>query len=117
MVKGGMLKVRITFGDLRYLTIFVETKTETMNKTHCLKTIQPYFDRCWEQTKTFEVRKNDRDFQAGDTVILQEYNPENNTYTGRELRCCIMYVLYDFDAIEKGYVVFSLSFDEYIGNK
>lgn len=27
MVKGGMLKVRITFGDLRYLTIFVETKT------------------------------------------------------------------------------------------
>ena len=27
-----MLKVRVMFGDLRYLTIFVETKTETMNK-------------------------------------------------------------------------------------
>lgn len=27
-----MLKVRITFGGLRYLTIFVETKIETMNK-------------------------------------------------------------------------------------
>ena len=25
----GMLKVRITFDNLRYLTIFVETKTET----------------------------------------------------------------------------------------
>ena len=25
----GMLKVRTTFGNLRYLTIFVETKTET----------------------------------------------------------------------------------------
>ena len=27
MVKGGMLKVRTTFDNLRYLTIFVETKT------------------------------------------------------------------------------------------
>ena len=28
----GILKMRIRFGDLRCLTIFVETKTETMNK-------------------------------------------------------------------------------------
>ena len=29
VVMDGMLKVRTTFGNLRYLTIFVETKTET----------------------------------------------------------------------------------------
>ena len=29
VVMDGMLKVRTTFGGLRYLTIFVETKTET----------------------------------------------------------------------------------------
>lgn len=29
VVMDGMLKVRITFDNLRYLTIFVETKTET----------------------------------------------------------------------------------------
>lgn len=79
--------------------------------THDLKTIQPYFDDLASGRKTFEVRRNDRAFQAGDTVILREYNPRGNCssrhdepsgllaisdrcqYTGRTLRFVITYVL------------------------
>jgi len=83
-------------------------------KTHKLKTLSPYFEKCWQQSKTFEVRKNDRDFKQGDTVYLREYDDVNKTYSGNELRCTILYVLKDFYAIEKGYVVFSFSIEKYI---
>lgn len=46
---------------------------------HKLKTITPYFSQIWEGKKTFEVRKNDRDFQPGDTLALKEYNSLANT--------------------------------------
>lgn len=83
---------------------------------HELKTINPYFSRAWEQEKTFEVRKNDRDFQKGDTVLLKEYDAELDIYSGRELLCTILYVLIDYPVIEGGYVVFSFSIDKYIDN-
>ncbi len=83
-------------------------------KTHYLKTASPYFERSWLNSKTFEIRNNDRDFQKGDTVYLQEYDPQNDTYSGRELRCTILYVLHEFHALERGYVIFSHCIDQYI---
>jgi len=83
-------------------------------KTHRLKTIQPYFESCWLILKTFDVRNNDRDFQKGDTVYLQEYDAETTTYSGKELRCTILYVLHGFTGIEKGYAMFSFCIDQYI---
>lgn len=82
-------------------------------KTHKLKTVQPYFERCWLNSKTFEVRKNDRDFQAGDQVILQEYDAEKDTYSGREITGKITYVLPNYHAIKDDYVVFSFYIDQY----
>lgn len=84
-----------------------------MKKTHRLKTVQPFFEKCWQQKKTFEVRKNDRQFQEGDTVILQEYDPETKIFSGKEIQGTILYVLNDFHAVEKGYVVFSFTVDHY----
>ncbi len=83
-------------------------------KTHHLKTIQPYFDRCWNQTKTFEIRKNDRDFQVGDEIFLQEYDEKLDIYSGKEIQGTILYVVNNYPAIVKGYVVFSFSVDKYI---
>jgi ParB family chromosome partitioning protein len=83
-------------------------------KTHYLKIVQPYFKECWDSLKTFEVRKNDRDFQKGDIVYLQEYDAEKNTYSGNKLRCTILYVLREFTSLEKGYVVFSFRIDQFI---
>lgn len=47
-------------------------------RTHYLKTWQPYFDMMKNGTKTFDLRKNDRNFQVGDLVMLYEYDPEKN---------------------------------------
>ncbi len=52
-------------------------------KWHHLKTWPPYFQMILDGQKTFELRKNDRDFKEGDYLILQEYLQENKFYTGR----------------------------------
>lgn len=63
---------------------------------HDLKIWPIYFERVRNGTKTFEVRNNDRDFQAGDTVTLKEFDnslPEHQALTGRCLDFSIGYVL------------------------
>lgn len=55
-------------------------------KTHYLKTVQPFFSNVKNGTKTFEHRRNDRDFQVGDEVYLQEYDLQKNTFSGQEVR-------------------------------
>ena len=51
-------------------------------KTHDLKTWPEYFAEIATGNKTFELRKNDRNFEPGDVLILQEWNPETKDYTG-----------------------------------
>ena len=41
-------------------------------KNHELKTDPDVFQQTWEGRKTFEIRKNDRDYQSGDVLILRE---------------------------------------------
>ena len=53
--------------------------------THYLKTWPAPFQEVLEGRKTAEVRRNDRPFFVGDTLCLQEWNPETKAYTGREL--------------------------------
>lgn len=55
--------------------------------------------------KTFEIRENDRGFNAGDIVELQEWDQEL-LYTGRKIVRTIGYVL-DYHQ-KPGWVVFSL---------
>lgn len=45
-------------------------------RIHRLKTLAPYWERVQSGEKTFEIRKNDRDFQVGDTLELEYYNPD-----------------------------------------
>jgi hypothetical protein len=85
-----------------------------MNRNHKLKTVQPFFERVWECSKTFEVIKNDRDFQGGDWVTLQEYDQKENKFSGREVYGQILYVLYDFEGLADGYVAFSIDVKDWI---
>jgi ASC-1-like (ASCH) protein len=60
---------------------------------HELKTWNEYFDDVFMGHKTFEVRKADRTFAKGDTLILKEWNPKTEQYTGRKLARNVSYVL------------------------
>lgn len=60
--------------------------------THDLKILPEYFDAVAFGLKTFEVRKNDRDFKAGDTINLFEWY--QGTYTGRKLTRYVSYIYY-----------------------
>lgn len=81
---------------------------------HELKILPPYFEAVIDGRKTFEIRKDDRGFQSGDTVTLREYDPgnkgyyrsEEEMYTKRKYNATIGYV----SAYEQkpGWVVFSL---------
>lgn len=61
--------------------------------THELKTWPECFVEIWEGRKTFELCKNDRDFQPGDELVLREYDPSAGTYSGRKITAKIGYVL------------------------
>ncbi len=44
-------------------------------------------------TKEFEVRKNDRNFEAGDSLNLREWDPKTALYTGRWMIRRISYMI------------------------
>ena len=59
---------------------------------HDLKTWSMYFNAVESGLKTFEVRINDRNFMPGDNLVLREYDPKTNTYSGRILILKVNYV-------------------------
>lgn len=77
---------------------------------HALKTHPEYFAEIAEGKKTFELRKMDRPFKIGDSIHLQEWNPETETYTGEELKFNIGYILKDAEkmGLKKGYCIIGL---------
>lgn len=86
---------------------------------HRLKTVQPFFNAVWNGEKLFEVRKNDRDFQPDDHLLLQEYDParrEDEAYTGARIICAITYILHGGQfGIEPGYVVLGIRVNQKMG--
>lgn len=74
---------------------------------HDLKILPQYFSRVADRSKTFEIRLDDRGYQAGDVVVLKEWD-DVNLFSGREITAKIGFVTsYEQKA---GYVVFSLLF-------
>lgn len=75
--------------------------------THELKILPEYYEAVALRRKTFEIRKNDRDFKAGDTLVLKEWDGEK--YTGREVSRYVNYILYGGQyGIEKDYCIMNL---------
>lgn len=71
---------------------------------HKLKIDPQYFESVILGEKQFEIRKNDRNFQVGDQLILKEWNKEG--FTGRSYQSEITYIT---DYMQKnGYVVLGI---------
>ncbi len=51
-----------------------------------------WFDDVQSGKKKFELRLNDFAIKEGDTLVLQEWNPQTKEYTGRQLEKIVTYV-------------------------
>lgn len=80
-----------------------------MANTHELKTWTEYFDKVVDGTKTFELRKDDRNFEVGDKLILKDYDRFRESFTGRKEFREITYKLDGGNfGLEKGFCVLGL---------
>ena len=77
-------------------------------KVHELKIDPKYFDEIVDGIKTFEVRRNDRDFKVGDLLKLKEYDREKEIYTGHETVVEIRYILDNQQYLREGYVILGI---------
>lgn len=86
---------------------------------HILKTVSPHFQNIVNGIKTFEVRKDDRDFQVNDVLILNEYSPSECyagsgqvpelRYTGKKCFVVVKHILRDTEYNLPGFVTMSIS--------
>ena len=72
---------------------------------HELKIAPMYFEAVISDKKTFEVRKDDRNYQENDVLILKEY--DNGAYTGKEISVVVTYILRG-EYCKDGYCIISI---------
>ena len=81
---------------------------------HQLKIEPDYFKKIVEGVKTFEVRKNDRDFHVGDYLGLNEITPHScnsdgeHKETGNFVLLKVLDVFSDNRFVKNGYVIMSI---------
>lgn len=86
---------------------------------HELKILPEYYDAVANGIKTFEIRKDDRNYKVGDTLRLREFDEDDiyssiwathSNYTGRESWVIITYVfdLSGFIETDENYVVLGI---------
>lgn len=76
--------------------------------THNLKTWPLYYSRVIHGFKTVELRKDDREFKVGDTLILEEWDPQMEMYTGRSCERLVTDILKGAPWLADGYVAMSI---------
>ncbi|WP_063915699.1 DUF3850 domain-containing protein [Paenibacillus elgii] len=57
-----------------------------------VKVLPEYFVPAVAGIKRFSIRKNDRNYQVGDTIYKREWDPATGVYTGREATFLITYI-------------------------
>lgn len=75
---------------------------------HELKILPKYYNDVVTGAKNFELRKNDRNFQVGDILVLKEWSGD---YTGNEIEAEVKYILQDCPeyGLDEGYCIMSLN--------
>ena len=81
-------------------------ETRSDERRHRLKIAKMFFDVVDAGKKSFELQKNDRNYQIGD--ILEMHEMDNGEETGRITEKKVIYVLEGFKGLEKGYCILGL---------
>lgn len=78
--------------------------------THQFKIYPEYFQAVLERRKQFEVRKKRplEPYLVNDYVVLYEFDPTSDMYTGRVWNGYITYVLDDERFCKDDYVIFGI---------
>lgn len=80
-----------------------------MSKRIDKKILPGYYKAVYTGKKTFELRKDDADYQVGDTLVLREWT--GTKYTGHSCECRITYILRNAErfGLQEGYCILSIS--------
>lgn len=81
--------------------------SESDERRHRLKLAKMFFDAVDTGKKSFELRKNDRNYQIGDILELHEMS--DGEETGRVTEKQVIYILEGFKGLEEGYCILGLS--------
>ena len=81
--------------------------SEGGQKIHQIRLSSKYFDDVCSGKKSFEFRKNDRNYKVGDILEMTEFKDGKNT--GRMVRVIVTYFLDGFTGIEDGYCILGTS--------
>ena len=68
-----------------------------MKMIHAIKILPQFFEAVISGKKQFEIRKNDREYQEGDYLALNEWEQTSSVgghYTGRSCLVYVDYILY-----------------------
>ncbi|MHC4644188.1 MAG: ASCH/PUA domain-containing protein [Planctomycetota bacterium] len=77
--------------------------------THNLKTWPVSFEEIFQGRKRFEIRVDDRGFSVGDQLVLREWEPTTESYTGRQMRAAVTWKLIGTEwGLQEGYCVMSI---------
>lgn len=75
--------------------------------THDLNIRPEYLEAVKSGKKKFEIRRNDRNYGVGDTLILREWDGENYTGSGTVVK--VTYVLGDYaPGLKPGYCILGI---------
>lgn len=79
---------------------------ENKTKVHTIKLAKMYYEDVKSGKKSFELRKNDREYKQGDILRMLEY--AEGEWTGREMVAEVTYLLKDYAGLEEGYCIMAL---------
>jgi len=84
---------KVWHNDLMFAAVRYKQTGFEVGQKHELKTWEEFFEQIWSGDKRFELRRNDRGFEVGDTLILREWDRQNERYTGRSIEALVTYIL------------------------
>lgn len=79
-----------------------------MGEVHHLKAWTPMFREIKYGKRDFDVRKNDRDYKVGDTLILNDFDPVKEKFTGDWAPRLITFKFDNKQFVKEGYVILGL---------